>query len=147
MNFCAAHWMLRSEVLPQSGVFLTNHHEDQMKKLLSISAVIALGLSLAGCGGFWRGFSSWKAAAFSADWIVVQNDYQMNPKMCWRLRDTSITNEDKSDGVYWLDPKNSHLVHISGWYNRVQVSGGDWNSAAATLGVDLAKCTDGRYQP
>jgi hypothetical protein len=46
----------------------------------------------------------------------------------------------------WLDPHGSHLVHISGWYNRVQVNNGDWNGAAATLGIDLSRCHDGVYQ-
>jgi hypothetical protein len=37
-------------------------------------------------------------------------------------------------------------VHISGWYNRVQVNNGDWNGAAAALGIDLSRCHDGIYQ-
>jgi hypothetical protein len=81
-----------------------------------------------------------------ADWIVVQNDYTMTPKRCWKLPNTSISNEDHTDGIYWLDPHSTHLVHISGWYNRVQVTGGDWAGAASALGIDLNSCADGVYK-
>lgn len=108
-------------------------------------SVIALCLVLGGCAGFQRGCSSWNAEQFGSDWIVVQNDYTMTPKRCWRLTSTSIKNEEKSDGVYWLDAKSGHLVHISGWYNRVQVERGAWDSAAKSLGIDLARCGDGIY--
>lgn len=33
-------------------------------------------------------------------------------------------------------------MHISGWYNRVQVSRGDFQGAARELAIDLATCND-----
>jgi hypothetical protein len=114
-----------------------------MKRQFTIFAIL---LVLGGCAGIQRSCSSWWAESFASDWIVVQNDYNMIPKRCWRLPSTSITNESNSDGIYWLDPHSSHLVHISGWYNRVQVNNGDWNGAAAALGIDLSRCHDGIYQ-
>lgn len=101
---------------------------------------LLLGLiALGACAGQMRGCSAWNAEAFGADWLVVQyrNDGQV--MKCWRLAGVSVTNEHQSDGVYWKDPWG-HLVHISGWYNRVQVSGGNWKGAAESLGVDLAVC-------
>lgn len=117
-----------------------------MTRSLKFLALIALSSALSGCSGLWRGFSSWQAENFSSDWIIVQNDYEMIPKMCWRLANTSVTNENGTDGIYWLDPHEAHLVHISGWYNRVQVANGDWGGAAERLGVDLNRCRNGRYE-
>lgn len=111
----------------------------------SISKVLLICTIVSGCAGFQRGCSSFQAENFATDWIVVQNDYTMTPRKCWRLPSTSITNEDHSDGIYWLDPHTKHLVHISGWYNRVQVNSGDWQSAANSLGIDLSRCGDGIY--
>lgn len=108
--------------------------------------IILTCLALGGCAGFQRSCSSWQAENFATDWIVVQNDYTMAPKRCWKLPNTSITNESHSDGIYWLDPKGSHLVHISGWYNRVQVSGQDWSSAARALGIEIDRCGEGIYK-
>ena len=107
--------------------------------------IMLVALLLPGCAGFNRGCSAWQAENFASDWIVVQNDMSMTPQRCWKLPNTSITNEPSSDGVYWLG-KGGHLVHISGWYNRVQVTNGDWNGAARSLGIDLSRCGDGVYQ-
>lgn len=95
--------------------------------------VILLLLTLAGCAGIGRGCSSW---SFGADWLIVQYRNDGTMFKCWRLPSTSVT---KSDGIYWKDPRG-HLVHISGWYNRVQVSDGDWAGAAGSLDLDLKAC-------
>jgi hypothetical protein len=58
----------------------------------------------------------------------------------------SVENEKESDGVYWL-ARDGHLVHIGGWYNRVQVEGGQWESAAELVGVNLVACLGGAYRP
>lgn len=107
--------------------------------------VILLCLFVTGCAGFQRGCSSWQAERFGSDWVVVQYAMSGAPFNCWVLRGTSITNEDKSDGIYWLDSNTNHLVHISGWYDRVQVANGDFTRAASLVGVDLNKCGDGHY--
>lgn len=114
--------------------------------LKNVLKVALISTFVCGCAGIERDCSSFNAENFSADWIVVQNDNHMEIKRCWRLPSTAITNEDKSDGIYWLDPNSGkHLVHISGWYNRVQVEDGDWEGAAQTLGIDISKCHDGTY--
>jgi hypothetical protein len=64
---------------------------------------------------------------------------------CWQLREASLENEPHSDGLYWQDPVGRELVHISGWYNRVQVEGGNFDKAARLIGVDLSKCGSGAY--
>ncbi len=101
-------------------------------------------LFLLGCAGMQRDCSSCNASSFGGDWVIVQ--YQMNgtPINCWKLRNTPVENEAHTDGVYWQDP-GGHLVHISGWYNRVQVQGERWEEAAKTLGVNEALCRGGVY--
>jgi hypothetical protein len=97
-------------------------------------------LGLAGCTGVSRDCSSWSAGAMGADWVVAQYRYDGTVLRCWRLPGTSIGNEQGSDGIFWQSPEG-HLVHLSGWYNRVQVEGGGWDSAAASIGVALKECS------
>lgn len=101
--------------------------------------VFLFAVFLSGCAGFQRGCSSSIAASLGADWVVVQMDDRGVPYRCWTLEDTSITNEENSDGIYWLSP-NGHLVHISGHYNRVQVEGGRWAEAYQELGLTAELC-------
>lgn len=100
---------------------------------------------LAGCAGWDRGCSSCMAENFASDWVIVQYKFNGEPINCWKLNDVSVTNEDRSDGVYWKDSSTGHLVHISGWYNRVQVEHNDFRSAAELMGVDMNRCPGGMY--
>lgn len=101
---------------------------------------------LSGCAGLDRGCSSCTAQQFGADWIIVQYSANGDPMNCWQERNVGVTNESQSDGVYWVS-KGGHLIHIAGWYNRVQVDRGDFAGAARSIGVDLARCVGGRYAP
>jgi hypothetical protein len=101
-------------------------------------------LFLTGCAGTTRSCSNWSAETFGGDWIIVQYNYSGTPFNCWKLNDTSVTNESNSDGIYWTT-QFGHNIHVGGWYNRVQVSNGDFTTAAKELGVDLNKCTTGHY--
>jgi hypothetical protein len=114
------------------------------RRRIVITAMLLILLS--GCAGMRRGCSSFWATQAGADWIVVQYDFNMDPKCCWKLQDVSISNEPQSDGIYWKDSTTGHLVHVSGWYNRVQVEGGRYDEAAKLLGVDVSKITNGRYK-
>jgi hypothetical protein len=76
--------------------------------------------------------------------LIVQFDMHGKPFNCWKLQNVPVENEPSSDGIYW-QAQNGHLVHISGWYNRVQVRGSNFDGAARAVGVDLAQCGDGRY--
>jgi hypothetical protein len=105
-----------------------------------------LSLLIVGCAAQERSCASCNAETYGADWVVVQYRYDGAPINCWSLRNVSITNEPHSDGVYWLDPAG-HMVHISGWYNRVQVGHGDFATAANAVGVDVNRCTNGTYAP
>src|SRR5207248_9568009 len=89
----------------------------KIRHTLAILAVVFLPA----CAGFGRMWASSCAENYGADWIVVQYRFDGAPLHCWKLKATSITNEDHSDGIYWKEPEG--LVHISGWYNRVQVHG------------------------
>lgn len=113
------------------------------KKILKIAFMSFL---MVGCASQQRSCASCNAEAYGADWVVVQYRYDGAPINCWSLRNVSITNEEHSDGVYWLDPAG-HMVHISGWYNRVQVGHGDFKAAAVSVGVDVARCGNGAYLP
>lgn len=98
-----------------------------------------MALLLVGCASMQRDCASCNAETLGADWIVVQLDMNGRPFRCWELTNVSIVNEGQSDGVYWRSPAG-HLVHISGLYNRVQVTGGRWAEAAAEVGVTLDAC-------
>ncbi len=102
---------------------------------------VAFALLFAGCAGWGRSCQSCQAESFGADWVVVQTDLSGKPFRCWELNGVSITNEDKSDGIYWKSP-SGHLVHISGFYNRVQVAGGDWEGALGELGLTKKTCAE-----
>lgn len=112
-----------------------------MKKIFTV----LMSLMMAGCAGMQRGCSSFNAENFGSDWIVVQQNSLGVPMYCWKLPNTSVSNESQTDGIYWLDANTGHLVHISGWYDRVQVSRQNWAGAAKLLGVDTNKCEDGKY--
>lgn len=112
-------------------------------KKMTLPAILAFSM---GCAGLDRSCQSWGAENFAADWLVTSYNNLGEPTHCWKLPYTSIANEQASDGIYWVDGTTDNLVHISGWYNRVQVKGGQWNEAAKHLGIDLEKCTDGLYQ-
>jgi len=101
-------------------------------------------LLLAGCASWERDCNSSVASSFGGDWIVLQYGFDGSPINCWKLTNTAITNETGTDGIYWLNP-GGHLVHISGWYNRVQVSNGDYAGAAKSIGIELDRCVGGKY--
>ena len=98
-----------------------------------------------GCAGYQRSCSSFTATSFGSDWIVVQYNMNLEPKCAWQLTNTSISNESQTDGIYWLDSESGHLVHISGWYNRVQVKNHQFKAAAKLVGVDLNLIQNGAY--
>lgn len=111
-----------------------------------------LSLGVAGCAGFYRSCSNFSAETFGSNWIIVQFAADGHPFNCWKLRGASVTNESASDGIQWKDPITDHMVHISGWYNRVQVFGSkdrdievDFQDAAGLLGVNSNQCQNGAY--
>jgi hypothetical protein len=118
---------------------------EKINKIVKQILIIFTLLFLANCAGFDRGCSSCMASSFATDWVVVQYKIDGTPINCWKLTNVSIANEQSSDGIYWKSPQG-HLVHISGWYNRVQVSGSNFESAAKDIGVDLARCENGKYK-
>ena len=108
-------------------------------------------LLLAGCVWLERDCTSMGASSFGSDWLIVQLRADGEIARCWHLEGVGVTNEAHSDGIFWQDPAG-HLVHISGWYNRVQVNTltksrkEAFLDAARGLGVDLNRCTNGAYQ-
>lgn len=110
-----------------------------MKRVLNFLFVLAMALTFGGCAGFARGCSAGMAENFGSDWIIVQYSGMGEPFRCWELRGVSVANEEGSDGIYWQS-EDGHLVHLSGHYNRVQVSGGAWDSAFSELGFTPDRC-------
>lgn len=111
-----------------------------MKTLLRIVPFVFL----VGCAGWQRDCSSYTAKQLGSDWVVVQYGFDGAPINCWKLDGVGIANEEHSDGIFWQQ-SGGHLVHISGWYNRVQVGSGGFASAAKAIGVDIERCTNGKY--
>lgn len=112
-------------------------------RIKSAIRALLLSVALVGCAGVERSCSSCNASSFGGDWIVVQFGASGAPFNCWKLSHVSVDNEPHTDGIYWQD--GQHLVHVSGWYNRVQVEGGRWEEAAGKVGVVLAACRGGAY--
>lgn len=102
---------------------------------------ILLFCLLPACAGFERGCSSDIAETFGADWLVVQLNAFGEIIRCWQLQGVSITNEPNSDGIYWKD-ESGNLIHLSGQYNRVQVTRSNWPAAFATLGMKGKSCAE-----
>lgn len=109
-----------------------------------VTAMLLLGMAT-GFVGWNRNCAKSCAENVGSDWIVVQYSAVGETLHCWRLKGVGITNEGHSDGIYWQAP-SGNLVHISGWYNRIQIGGfrdsERWNKAAEDLHVNLAKCTE-----
>jgi hypothetical protein len=101
-----------------------------MKRYLYIFLVCLLPA----CAGVSRGCSSFWATAAGSDWVIVQLDAFGKIIRCWQLEGVSVTNEDQSDGIYWKD-ETGNLVHLSGFYNRVQVHARQWDAAFESLGL------------
>lgn len=102
---------------------------------------VTMFVAFAGCAGTARGCSSWWAESAGADWIVVQYNGLGEPFRCWALEGVSVANEEGSDGIYWRNP-DGHLIHLSGHYNRIQVSDGNWDSAFAEIGLTRDVCSE-----
>lgn len=115
------------------------------RRILVAVLIFAITSVVGGCAGFDRWAASFNAGTMGADWIVVQYRFDGTPINCWAMESTSIANEVSSDGIYWKDPRLGHLVHISGWYNRVQVDNKKFEEAATQVGVELSLCGNGKY--
>lgn len=107
-----------------------------MRKL----SIAFLVLVLCSCAGMQRECTSCCASELGSDWVIVQMDGFGRVMRCWELHDVSVANESSSDGIYWQS-EDGHLVHISGFYNRVQVDHGGWDEAYAELGLTKEVCT------
>lgn len=111
-----------------------------------IKALIASALLLTGCASFNRSCSSSITQTFGGDWMIAQVGMDGRVFNCWKLHNISLTTDAHGGGeIQWLDPETGHLIHVNGWHNQVQVSGGNWDTAAHELGVDPTRCTHGRY--
>ena len=98
----------------------------------------------AACAGMNKMCSQTGASMFGSDWIVAQYDFNGKPFHCWKLRNAAV---DSSEGgnVDWKDPNGGHLVHLTGWENRVQVKDGDFVGAGQLIGIDANQCANGIY--
>ena len=106
--------------------------------------VALVALLTTGCASTYKGCAQFGASAFGSDWIVVQYAQDGTPFHCWKLRGASVTGTE-GGSVDWQDTSNGHLVHLTGWENRVQVVRGDFQTAAKLVGVDADRCGSGVY--
>ncbi len=107
-------------------------------------SVLLLVVLTAGCAGMQKDCAKTSADSFGADWIVVQYAQDGRPFHCWKLRQTVVSSSEGGN-VDWQDRTNGHLVHLTGWENRVQVVNGDFDGAAQIVGVTAADCGNGVY--
>jgi hypothetical protein len=106
--------------------------------------IVGVFALVAGCAGFNKSCSQFSAASFGSDWIVVQYTQDGKPFHCWKLTGASVESS-QGGNVDWQDPKNGHLMHITGWENRVQVQHKDWPGAGKLLNIDVNQCDNGVY--
>lgn len=96
---------------------------------------------LCGCASFERDCTSCTATTLGSDWLVVQiSALDGKPIRCWQLSNASLDSEERSDGINWKDTVNGNMVHISGFYNYVQVRTGQWDTAFRQLGLTEGLC-------
>jgi hypothetical protein len=112
-----------------------------MKKRILLAICM---MFMAGCAGLQRSCASTWSSNVGANWIIVQFGFDGRPFNCWKLTNVVLTNEQSGDGVWWQDA-DGHLAHVAGWYNRVQVKGANFDTAARMLGVEAGQCGSGRY--
>lgn len=112
-----------------------------MKRVLWI--VVACVLT-AGCAGMQKSCAQFSNSTSGSDWIVVQYAGDGRAFHCWKLR-WAVVESTQGGNVDWQDRQSGHLVHLTGWENRVQVGGGDFAGAAKLLGVDAGQCDSGTY--
>lgn len=105
--------------------------------------IILLSLITVGCAGLNKGCAQLTAGSFGSSWIIVQYDMTGRPFHCWKLSNAAVESEGGGN-VDWQD-YNGHLVHVTGWENRVQVRGGNFAEAGLMLGVDANVCGSGVY--
>jgi hypothetical protein len=108
-------------------------------KISSRLKVAVLTLFMTGCAGLDRGISSCSATQFGSNWIVVElTEAGGKPYRCWELNDVALSSETQSDGIFWKDAHG--LVHVSGSYDYIQVTGGDWDEAFKYVNLTRAAC-------
>lgn len=112
---------------------------------IQIFIIFIICLTIIGCAGIDKSLTSCCATNIGADWVIVQLDMNGNPIMCWKVYSVSLTSENTLDGIYWKDTKTGNLIHLSGWYNFVQVSGNNYEQACKTLNIVCDKCIGGKY--
>lgn len=135
---------------------VTDHREEKIKpsvkakrkaKKRGVRAVLIALFALStmtGCKQFAKDVAQKRAGMFGGDWIVVQYAMDGRPFHCWKLSGVSLSGTE-GGSVDWKDSGNGHLVHLTGWENRVQVVGGDFDGAAEIVGVNASICKNGVY--
>jgi len=116
-----------------------------MRKLFNshwkFASMMLIGLFMMSCVGVKRGCSSCLAEATGANWVVVElTEATGTPYRCWQLVNVSISNEDRSDGIYWQDRDSGNLIHISSSYDYVQVKNDKWDLALAEVNMTVESC-------
>ena len=109
-------------------------------KIINRILGILLLILIPGCAGVERSCSGCWADSVGADWVIVElREQDGTPYRCWELRGVSVSNEEASDGIYWLTG-DDNLIHISGSYDRVQVKDGQWDQTFREVNLTQEVC-------
>ena len=96
-------------------------------KLKNHGVAIAAALTIIGC---------------NQESLIVQYDDSGHPLNCWK----ALGEVRADDGaIKWWDDYSNRPYHIMGNVVSIPVADSLWEAAAQALGIDLSRCTNGRY--
>lgn len=87
--------------------------------VICIVLVVTPIILLAGPEKLKRNFSSFVAEGYGSDWLVIQYSQNGDVINYWELKNCSIGNNSRSDGINFIYDGN--VVNISGHYIYIQI--------------------------
>ena len=78
------------------------------------------------------------------DWLVARYAPDGEPTSCWKLPDTHIYRTEGYSS--WEDQVTGNQLIVAGNYSAFRVENDNWQGAADSLGIDLARCVGGQYR-
>jgi len=114
---------------------MENSRKDDslVAKLKQNGVAIAAALTF-GCGG---------NACDGPNHLVVQYDGSGVPLNCWKIVEENLWTDDGF--IYWGHQRRN-ATYVSPPAVSMPVQNGQWEAAAQALGIDLSRCTNGRYR-
>ena len=113
------------------------HTSGLVAKIKNHGAALVAAAALAN-GGY--------ACDYSRDYtdtLVVQYDGSGTPLTCWEVSESKLYHRYEP-GICW--EQGDGMACATGTVMTLPVSNGNWEEAARALGIELGRCTNGRYQ-